>query len=438
LIPAAFSLGALAVSLLAAARWCRLLIRRRRTWAPVASFVAAVGLVLTSGLLVAVDLYQAARTTYFLVTVRTGVALAAGSLLVALRLQRGDEERERFFALAPALFCVASFDGLFRRLNPAWERTLGFPLHELVGRPFVDFVHPDDRDATLSEMSKLSTGGVTVGFENRYRCKDGSYRWLLWAARPWLEDGLIYAAARDNTERRQAEESLRAAKEFAEAANQELEAFSYAVSHDLRAPLRSIDGFSQALLEDCSGALSAEGQDYLRRVRAAAKRMADLIDGLLDLSRLSRDALRRERVDLSALARGAGEDFLKRESGRAVDLVIGEGATVFGDPRLLHVALQNLLENAFKFTRTRPYARIEFGVAGSDGQRTFFVKDNGVGFDMAFASKLFDPFQRFHSSREFEGTGIGLATVKRIVHRHGGRIWAESAVDRGASFCFTL
>ena len=222
------------------------------------------------------------------------------------------------------------------------------------------------------------------------------------------------------------------------AANTELDAFAYSVSHDLRAPLRSIDGFSQALLEEYGGRLDDAARGHLDRVRAASQRMAQLIDDLLGLSRVTRAELRRERVDLSALAQSVVADLQGRDQERAVEFAIAPDLTADADPDLLRVVLENLLANAWKYTAKRSPARIEFGLTRHDGKSAFYVRDNGAGFDMAYANKLFGAFQRLHSSREFEGTGIGLATVQRIVHRHGGKVWAEGAVGQGATFYFTL
>jgi PAS domain S-box-containing protein len=221
-------------------------------------------------------------------------------------------------------------------------------------------------------------------------------------------------------------------------ANRELESFCYSVSHDLRAPLRSINGFSQAILEDCGDKLAGEAGEYLRRVRAATERMAQLIDGLLDLSRLTRKELGREAVDLSAQAEAIAADLRKRDPERSAVFRIAPGLTGQGDPELLRVVLQNLLENAWKFSARRAEAVIEFGRAEGDRRRPFYVRDNGAGFDMAYSGKLFGAFQRLHDHGEFPGTGIGLATVQRIVHRHGGRVWAEGWVDKGATFYFSL
>lgn len=228
--------------------------------------------------------------------------------------------------------------------------------------------------------------------------------------------------------------------------NKELETFSYSVSHDLRAPLRSIDGFSQALLEDCHEQLDTTGHDYLRRIRAATQRMGQLIDDLLTLSRVIRSEMRREPVDLSQLADRVCMDLQQGHPERRVEFIIQPGMVDRGDNRLLYAILENLLSNAWKFTANNPQARIEFGTlpvsasteAGLLQPPTYFVRDDGVGFDMTYVDKLFSPFQRLHSVKDFPGNGIGLATVQRIVHRHGGRVWAEGAIGQGATFYFTL
>ncbi|MFZ5877347.1 MAG: sensor histidine kinase [Nitrospirota bacterium] len=221
-------------------------------------------------------------------------------------------------------------------------------------------------------------------------------------------------------------------------ANAELDAFSYSVSHDLRAPLRSIDGFSRILMEDYPDKLDAKGQQYLRRVRESSQQMAQLIDGLLNLSRVTRADMNREAVDLSTMARTVAEALQATEPERTAEFAIQPGMTVQGDPRLLRVVLNNLLGNAWKYSGTRSHTRIEVGRRDQDGRDLYFVRDNGVGFNMAYADKLFGVFQRLHSASEFPGTGIGLATVQRIIHRHGGQIWAEGAVGHGATFYFTL
>ncbi len=246
--------------------------------------------------------------------------------------------------------------------------------------------------------------------------------------------GISSMLVRSRLRAERASEDLEDANRELEGTNRELEAFSYSVSHDLRAPLRTIDGFSQILAEDYADRLDDEGLDYLARVRTASRHMAELIDDLLDLSRVGRRPLERERVDLSALAAGIADDLKRSEPDRDVDFVVEEGVVARGDVGLLKVALENLIGNAWKFTSRETRATIRFGVSGN----AFYVSDDGAGFDAAYQDKLFGAFQRLHGPEEFEGTGIGLATVARIVHRHGGEVWAEGAVGEGATFCFTL
>jgi light-regulated signal transduction histidine kinase (bacteriophytochrome) len=237
------------------------------------------------------------------------------------------------------------------------------------------------------------------------------------------------------------------------AVNRELEAFSYSVSHDLRAPLRGIDGFSQALLEDCLDQLDPTGQDYLRRIRSATQRMGQLIDDLLTLSRVTRSDMHKESVDLSRIASRICTHLQQGSPERLVEFEIQPDLISQGDPRLLQVVLENLLNNAWKFTSGQPQAKIELGMMPlgaaivsepanpltlENGTPTYFVRDNGVGFSMSFVDKLFRPFQRLHGIHEFPGNGIGLATVQRIIHRHGGQVWADGALSQGATFYFTL
>jgi two-component system, NtrC family, sensor kinase len=247
-------------------------------------------------------------------------------------------------------------------------------------------------------------------------------------ARAALEAAETRAALTEQLEAKNAELQLK---------NDELESFSYSVAHDLRAPLRSIDGFSLALLEDYNERLDEEGKQYLHYVRQSTQHMARLIDDLLALSRVTRSVLERAQTDISSMARGVAARLERSSPDRKVDIVVADGLLADCDYRLLTIAFENLIGNAWKFTGKRADARIEVGVIAGR-PRTYFVRDNGAGFDMAYASKLFGVFQRLHSAAEFEGTGIGLATVQRIIRRHGGRIWAEAAVERGAAFYFTL
>jgi signal transduction histidine kinase len=239
--------------------------------------------------------------------------------------------------------------------------------------------------------------------------------------------------ARNNLERKVDERTAQLA-----AANKELEAFSYSVSHDLRAPLRSIDGFSQAILEDYADKLDAAGKENLQRVRAAATRMGTLIDDLLKLSRVTRAEMRREASDLSAIVKSIATSLEEAEPSRNVNFKIEDGLTIDGDPRLLRVALENLLRNAWKYTSRHDQARIEFGRSEQSGKSIFYVRDDGAGFDPQYSDRLFGAFQRLHGVNEFPGTGIGLATVQRIIRRHGGDIWAEAEVEKGATFYFSV
>ncbi len=357
-----------------------------------------------------------------------------------------EEELDRFFRLSLEMLAVADFGGRFKRLNPIWERVLGWTLREMLDRPYLDFVHPDDRQSTLAETARLSQGRETVSFTNRYRCSDGSYRWLLWNAIPDAERGRIYAAARDITDMRTAEEKieklngeLRLRVGELACLNQELEAFSYSVSHDLRAPLRHIDGFARLLRRRAGESLDEKSRHYLAMIEDSVRHMGDLIDDLLAFSRLGRAEIRSAFVDLEALAKEAIREVSSDVNGRKVRWTVGPMPRVAGDASLLRQALVNLLSNALKYTRTREETLIEVGaVPAAEDSVVCFVRDNGVGFDMKYADKLFGVFQRLHGPEEFEGTGIGLANVRRVIQRHGGKTWAEGAVGGGATFYFSL
>jgi PAS domain S-box-containing protein len=340
----------------------------------------------------------------------------------------------------------------FTQVNRGARENLGYSMEELRRLTPLDLkpqISPQQFDALTAPLRDGTRDQVS--FDTVHRRKDGTLYpvevrlHLSRAGRP----PMFVAVILDTSERRAAEEALRQHRENLEelvrartaeleTVNRELEAFSYSVSHDLRAPLRAIDGFSQALIEDHGQGLGAEARVYLERVRAAVQRMGVLIDDLLELSRVSRAAMHVGDIDLSAMASGIVADHRVAEPQRQVDVVIAPGLVAAGDAGLLAVAFTNLLDNAWKYTGRTAHARIEVGSKAIDGERVFFVRDNGVGFDMQYAHKLFGAFQRLHSERDFPGTGVGLATVARIIQRHGGRVWAEGAPGQGAAFYFTL
>jgi PAS domain S-box-containing protein len=330
----------------------------------------------------------------------------------------------------------------FEQINRAGELLLGLSREELIGKNDFDFFPVEQAKFFQERDRETLDNRVVVDIpEEPVETKKGR-RWLHTKKVPVVDEHgvpkFMLGISEDMTERREAAAALKMAIEAAETAIQELEAFSYSVAHDLRAPLRAIDGFSQALEEDCGDTLDAENRGHLARVRSSAQHMARLIDGLLGLSRLSRGELAREKVDLTQLAREAVARLRQTAPDRPVDVVIADGLEAVGDARLLSAALDNLIGNAWKFTGKSPNPRIEFGRQTGERGTVFFVRDNGAGFDQAYAQKLFGAFQRLHSATEFEGSGIGLATVHRIVRRHGGRIWAQGEVGRGATFYFTL
>jgi PAS domain S-box-containing protein len=491
-------------------------------------------------------------------------------------LREKTDELDRYFSNALDLFCIVDNNGCFKRLNKQWENALGYTLAELEGSRFLDYVHPDDLAATLDATAKIGTPDVLQEFVNRYRAKDGSYRWLEWHASPtgshvhaaarditdrrkmldelravtagarcliwharvvrqagvytwdihvlnedaaammlpveipegmtfsegwsltrprededrlardyicaldrnksryshefrcqikdgtmrWLYEDVrvkqdsanewdLIGVCTDITERKHAEEALQQLNEKLEErvrnrtaeleqANKELESFSYSVSHDLRAPLRAIDGYARILTEEYNDRLEDEGRRFCSIIRTETQRMGQLIDDLLSFSRLSRWSMQYVPLDTTGIVESVLHDLLPGERRNRVEIHSGPFPDAAGDPNLIRQVWVNLLSNAVKFSSKREHPRIDISGTLSDNEVLFSVKDNGAGFDMQYADKLFGVFQRLHSVSEFDGTGVGLAIVERIVHRHGGRVWADGKPGEGATFHFSL
>ncbi|HTB59402.1 MAG TPA: PAS domain S-box protein [Polyangia bacterium] len=334
-----------------------------------------------------------------------------------------------------------TLDGVITSWNRGAEQIFGYSAEEIVGSSISVLVPPERMEEEAVILAHLAKGEVERCDTVRRR-KDGRLIDVSVTVSPVRDAGGhivgISKVARDITDRRRAEGALARAKDAAEDASRELEAFSYSVAHDLRAPLRGMNGFAQLLLDTYEGKFDEEGNDWLQEILQNARKMAALIDSLLALSRVTRSEMKRERVDLSEICRATAAQLRAGERQRSVEVVVEDHLEVDADPVLTRALMDNLLGNAWKFTSKVPVPRIEFGAIEKDGSLAFFVRDNGAGFDMAFARKLFAPFQRLHTVAEFPGTGIGLATVQRIVRRHGGRTWAEGVVDAGATFYFTL
>lgn len=351
---------------------------------------------------------------------------------------------------------VLTPDGLLREVNRAALDAAGLRAEEVLGRPFEEarwWSYSAQIQAQLRDAIRRAAGGETVRYDVAIRIQGEQFITIDFGLAPMFDAtgnviNLVPSGV-DITERKRVEEEIkklntdlekRVAERTAEleTANRELETFSYSVSHDLRAPLRAIVGFSRVLMIQYPDRLDPQGKDFLQRIDAAGRRMGELIEDLLNLSRVTRSEMRKEPADLTLLARSIAAELQRSEPERKATFLIRENLTVSADPRLLKIVLENLMGNAWKFTSKHPTATIELGAVERDGKRVYFIRDDGAGFDMAYAEKLFNPFRRLHNAKEFVGTGIGLATVQRIIDRHGGQIWAEGEVEGGATFYFTM
>ncbi len=370
---------------------------------------------------------------------------------------RKREEVLRKFSLAvehsPVSVIIADAEGKIEYVNAKFSETTGYAREEVIGRPPAILRSGQEPEAVFDEIWRTLRSGRQWRGELLSRKKGGEPFWESVSISPLQdEQGRIthfVGVNKDVTERKQAEAEIvrqnavleyrvdERTRQLSES-NRELEAFSYSVAHDLRAPLRGINGFASLMADNCAGCSKTESLDHLARIRSATLRMGNLIDDLLDLSRVVRREIRRERLDLGMMARSILDALAHAQPSRQVQVSIENGLQADGDATLLQDVLENLLGNAWKFTAKRDMAHIAVGCRDERGERVFFVRDNGAGFDMKYVDKLFGPFQRLHGPQEFEGTGIGLAMVRRIVTLHGGRVWAESELGEGATFHFTL
>ncbi len=369
-------------------------------------------------------------------------------------LRETREYLENLLGYANAPIIVWAPDSKITRFNHAFERLTGRQAGEVIGENLEILFPEASREESLRRISQASRGEQWEVVEIPILNKRGEVRIVLWnSANIHSRDGkeivATIAQGQDITERKMAEDALRSLNEELErrvqertasldASNRELEAFSYSVSHDLRAPLRGIDGFGQALLEDYGDKLDDTGMNYLARIRKATQHMGQLIDDLLKLARISRTEFHRAPVDLSQMVQTIIETLKQNSPDRSVEVIVRPGVVIEADYYLMQIVMRNLLDNAWKFTTKTVSPRIEFGLEERNGNTCYFVKDNGAGFDMTYADKLFGPFQRLHAKEEFSGTGVGLATVQRIINRHGGHVWGEGEIGKGAVFSFMM
>ena len=350
---------------------------------------------------------------------------------------RHQEELVKFFEMSLDMLCIADFSGHFTRINAAWEATLGHTTAELCAGPYVDFTHPDDRASTLAEAARLKVGMDTVLFENRYRCRDGSYRWLRWRAHADFEAGLIYAIARDITERKRAEDTLRATAAELARSNDELSQFAHVASHDLQEPLRMVASFVHLIGKRYGAVLDDDGKKYIHFAVDGAKRMQALIEDLLALSRVQTRARPPVSTDCAKILRDVMDNLQIAIADAGATVTSDSLPVVMADSTQFAQLFQNLVDNALKFRGAEPL-RIHIGAVRRADEWEFSVRDNGIGIEPKYYDRIFGIFQRLHAFGEFPGTGIGLAVCKKIVERHAGRIWIESEPGGGSVFFFAI
>jgi PAS domain S-box-containing protein len=349
-----------------------------------------------------------------------------------------EEQRDRFFTVNLDLLMISDLKGNIRRINPAWEEILGYPVKDLIGTPFLKYVHPEDMRNTDEQFSRLTRGERITDFENRYVCKEKSIKWLSWTAVPFLGDGLIYSVARDITSQKEALAKLEQTQKDLERSNQDLQQFAYVASHDLQEPLRMVISFLGLLQKKYQGNLDAKADQYINYAADGATRMKALINDLLSFSRIGTKGKLSEVVDMNDVYAQVIQTLGPRLQETKAEITCDPLPTIQGDQYQMIQLLQNFFTNAVKFRREKEIPRVHLGVIQEEKQWKFFIRDNGIGIEEKYQPKLFNLFTRLHTRDKYEGTGIGLAICKKIVERHGGRIWVESKVGVGSTFYFTI
>ncbi len=343
---------------------------------------------------------------------------------------------EGFFKVSIDLLAIANSEGYFLQLNPEWEKVLGYTIEELTNRKYLDFVHPDDLQSSLDALKVMSQETPLKHFITQYLCKDGTYKFLEWNVAP--ESDLQYISAHDITDSKIAEDKISALNTVLMNTNKELESFSYSVSHDLRAPLRSMEGYSSALRNGYADKIDEQGVHYLDRIQNAAVKMSTLINDMLELSQLGQKQLSFQIINLSDIANKVAIELKEAYPEQKISFRIAETTSISADSDLMKIVFKNLLDNSRKFSAKKEVSEIVFASKKEKGQTVYYVQDNGEGFDMEYADKLFTPFQRYHHAENFAGTGIGLSIVFRIINRHNGMVWVESTIENGTTVFFTI